>query len=172
MKELPDRSSKIIWSSVKINWSTNNCGRALPAITSEIRIPFKQLRSKPVVILFSSFVPCLSHRDADAKLKDEQTSLAPFDNHMASTHGSQVSVTHRYRQSCKGNFTNFCYKQIQQSTWLGRSERSAPLFSCCRLSYFQQPHVLKSSLGRKSEHCPYPKLRRSIKRQTMNFLVK
>ena len=34
------------------------------------------------------------------------------------------------------------------------------------------PHVLKISLGRKSEHCLNPKLRRSIKRQTMNFQVK
>ena len=42
------RSSKIIWSSVKINRGTNNCETAPPAITSEIRIPFKQLRSKPV----------------------------------------------------------------------------------------------------------------------------
>jgi len=42
------RSSKIIWSSVKINWDTNNHGREPPAIITEIRIPFKQLRSKPV----------------------------------------------------------------------------------------------------------------------------
>ena len=31
------KSSKIIWSSLKINWGTNNRERA---ITSEIRIPF------------------------------------------------------------------------------------------------------------------------------------
>ena len=91
---------------------------------------------------------------------------------MAAGNGSHVSVTHRYRHSCRGNFTNFCCKQTQQSTWLGRSERSASLFSCCRLSSFQQPHVLKSSLERKSKHCPYLKLRQSIKRQTMNFLTK
>ena len=42
------RSSQIIWSSVKINRGTNNCETAPPAFTSEIRIPFKQLRSKPV----------------------------------------------------------------------------------------------------------------------------
>ena len=30
------RSSKIIWSSVKINWGTNNRGKTPPAITSEI----------------------------------------------------------------------------------------------------------------------------------------
>ena len=41
-------SSQIIWSSVKINWGTNNSGRAPRAITSEIRISSKQLRSKPV----------------------------------------------------------------------------------------------------------------------------
>ena len=35
--------------------------------------------------------------------------------------------------------------------------------SCCRQSSFLQPHVLKGSLGRKSEYCPYAKLRRSIK---------
>ena len=39
---------------------------------------------------------------ADAKLKHEQTLLAPFDDHMAAAHGSHVSVTHRYRHSCKG----------------------------------------------------------------------
>ena len=42
------RSSKIIWCSVKINWGTNNRGKTPPAITSEIRISFKQLRSKQV----------------------------------------------------------------------------------------------------------------------------
>ena len=91
---------------------------------------------------------------------------------MAAIHGNHVSVTHRYRHSCQRNFINFCCKQIQQSTWLGRSERSVSLCSCCRLSSFQQSHVLKSSLGRKSEHCPYPKFWQSIKRITMNFLTK
>ena len=110
--------------------------------------------------------------EMSAQSKDKQTSLAPFDDHIAAVHGSHVLVTHRYCHSCKRNFTNFCCKQIQQSTWLGRMKRSASLFSCCRLSSFQQSHVMKSSLGRKSEHCPYPKLRQSIKRITMNFLTK
>ena len=36
--------SKIIWSSFKIIWGTNNRGKAPPAIASEIRIPFRQLK--------------------------------------------------------------------------------------------------------------------------------
>ena len=108
------RSSKIIWSSDKINWGTNNRERAPPAISSEIRILFKQLRSKAV--LFSSFDPCLSRREADAMLMDEQTLLSPFDDHMAPPHESHISATHRYRHRSKGNFSNFCFKQIQQST--------------------------------------------------------
>ena len=61
-----------------------------------------------------AFFDCLTHRDAHAaaKLKEEQTSLAPFDDHMAAAHRSHVSATHRYRHSCKGNFTSFCCKQI------------------------------------------------------------
>ena len=59
------RSSKILWSSVKISWGTNNRGKAPPAITGEIPIPFKQ------------------------------TFLAPFDDHMAVAHGSHVTATHR-----------------------------------------------------------------------------
>ena len=52
-------------------------------------------------ILFSSSDPCLSHRDADVKLKDEQTLLVPFDDHMTTAHGSHVSVTHRgEREKC------------------------------------------------------------------------
>ena len=110
------RSSKIIWSSVKINGGTNNRGKAPPAITSEIRIPFKAVEIQASrIMLFAFFDPCLSHRDADAKLKDEQASLAPFDDHMAAVHRSHVSLKHRYRNSCKGTFTCFCCKQIQQS---------------------------------------------------------
>ena len=87
------RSSKIIWSSVKINWDTNNRGKAPPPITSEIRIPFKEVEIQASrIMLFVCFDPCLSHRDSDAKLKDEQTLLAPFDDHMEAAHGSHVSV--------------------------------------------------------------------------------
>ena len=66
-------------------------------------------------MLFAFFDPCLSHRDTDAKLKDEQTSLAPFDDHMAAAHGgpcfqlridivtvvkeiSQISDVNKYRK--------------------------------------------------------------------------
>ena len=64
-------------------------------------------------MLFAFFDPCLSHGGADAKLKNEQTSLAPFDDHMAAAHGgpsfqlridtvtvvkeiSQISVVNKY----------------------------------------------------------------------------
>ena len=108
------RSSKVIWSSVKIIWGTNNRGKAPPAITSEIRMPFKAVEIQASrIMLFAFFDPCLSHRDADAKLKNEQTSLAPFDDHMAAAHGgpcfqlridtvtvvkeiSQISVVNKY----------------------------------------------------------------------------
>ena len=86
-----------MWSSVKINLGTNNRGKAPPAITGEICNPFKQLIQASWIILFASFDPGSSHRDAHAKLKDEKTSLDPFDDHMGAAHGSHVLVTHRYR---------------------------------------------------------------------------
>ena len=46
-------------------------------------------------MLLAFFEPCLSHRDNDAKSKDEKTSVAPLDDHMTAAHGSHVSVTHR-----------------------------------------------------------------------------
>ena len=109
------RSCKITWSSVKINWGTNNRGKTSPTITSEIPFQVGEIQASGIM-LFASSEPGLSHRDADIKLKTEQTSLAPFDDHMAGAHGSHVSVTQRHRHSCKGNFTNFCCKEIQQST--------------------------------------------------------
>ena len=39
------RSSEIIWSSVKINWGTNNCRKAPPAIASEISYPFQAVEN-------------------------------------------------------------------------------------------------------------------------------
>ena len=36
-----------------------------------------------------------SLREADATLKDEQTSLNTFDDHMAAVHGSHISVTNK-----------------------------------------------------------------------------
>ena len=45
-------------------------------------------------MLLAFFEPCLSHRDKDAKLKDEKTSVAPLDDHMTAARGSHVSVTH------------------------------------------------------------------------------
>ena len=50
------RSSKIIWSSVKINGGTNNRGKAPPAITSEIRISFKELEIQASRIMLFAFL--------------------------------------------------------------------------------------------------------------------
>ena len=55
------RSSKIIWSSVKINGGTNNGdtnnrGKAPPAITSEIRISFKELEIQASRIMLFAFL--------------------------------------------------------------------------------------------------------------------
>ena len=64
-----------MWSSVEINLGTNNRDKAPPAITGEICNPFKQLIQASWIILFASFDPGSSHREAHAKLKDEKTSL-------------------------------------------------------------------------------------------------
>ena len=85
------RSSKIIWSSVKSNWGTNNRGKTPPAITSEIPFYAGEIQGTRIM-LFAFSEPGLSHRDTDIKLKTEQTSLAPLDDHMAAAHGSHVST--------------------------------------------------------------------------------
>ena len=100
------RSSKIIWSSVKSNWGTNNRGKTAPAITSEIPFQAGEMQASRIM-LFAFSEPGLSHGDADIKLKTEQTSLAPFDDHKAGARGSHVSVAQRHRHSCKGNFLEF-----------------------------------------------------------------
>ena len=86
------RSSKIIWSSVKTNWGTNNHERVRHYQWNSYPFKAVEIQAKRI-ILFSSFDPCLSHRGAHVKLQDEQTLLAPFYDHMAAAHGSHVSVT-------------------------------------------------------------------------------
>ena len=101
-------------------------------------------------MLFAFFDPCLSHRDADAKLKDEQTSLALFDDHMAAAHGSHVSVID----------TVTIIKEISRISVVNKYSKapdsSEARESCCRQSSFQQPKVLKSSLGRNANTVHIP----------------
>ena len=48
-----------------------------------------------LIILFVSLDPCLFRREVDARLKDEHTSLDPFDHHTAAIHRSQILVTQK-----------------------------------------------------------------------------
>ena len=66
------RSSKRIWSSVKINWGTNNRGKTPPVITSEIPFQAGEIQASRIM-LFASFEPGLSHGDADIKLNSKRT---------------------------------------------------------------------------------------------------
>ena len=109
------RSSKIIWSSVKINWGTNNRGETPPAITSEIPFQAGEMQASRIM-LFAFSEPGLSHRDADIKLKTEQTSLAPFDDHIAGALEAMFQLRNDTVTVVKEIFSNFCCKQIQQST--------------------------------------------------------
>ena len=47
------RSSKIIWSSVKSNWGTNNRGKTPPAITSEINFYAGEIQGTRIMLLLS-----------------------------------------------------------------------------------------------------------------------
>ena len=106
------RSNKIIWSTVRSIWALITAGkrrRPLPVKFVSLSNSWDPSQCNNLICFLW---PCSTHRDVDAKLKDEQTSLAPFDHHMAAVHGSHVSVTHRYRVEKEISQINFCCKHI------------------------------------------------------------
>ena len=101
-----------------------------------------------------------SPREAGGRLKDEQTSLDPFDDHKTAIHGSHTSVMHNYLWEmeaidtcCKGILGKF-HKFLLQTNTAPNSGKAREVYLSMPPTSLQQTYVL--SLGRKSEHFPDP----------------
>ena len=118
------------------------------------------------MVLFASFGTCLFPREVDAAFKDKHTPSDPFAHYMAAVHRSQISVTQTLRgiltptiPYCKGLMHT---REISQVSVVNKYSKAPNLCKAKELnltlppSYLHQWCVLKSSVGRKSKHCPDP----------------
>ena len=124
------------------------------------------LRCSLGILKINSLDPCLLRREVDARIKDEHTSWDPFDDYMAAVHRSQISVMQHSSRELEaidavlwrlkaylGIFTTFVVNKYSKEP---NSRKESEVHFSRPPSYLHQRHILKSSLGRKREHCPDP----------------
>ena len=126
-----------------------------------------------LIILFASLDPCLFRREADARLKDKPTLLDPFDGRRPSS----IEARFQFRKTLHGNLRRSIpccegsrhtreFSQLSVMNKYGKEPNSRKVIEVhpsLPPSYLHHRYVLKSSMGRKSKHCPDPNSKKKYK---------